>query len=113
MAYVEFKRINEIESKLGIQPSGPVQKFVTETCYKKMDKYVPKNIGNLRTVVRLEADSITYESPYAHAQYKGIVNGSKVRRYTTPGTGPRWDERMKTAEINQIVKEVEKYMGGK
>ena len=49
-----------------------------------MDKYVPKDIGNLRDIVDKGVDYITYESPYAHTQYIGEVHGSPVRNYTTP-----------------------------
>ena len=49
-----------------------------------MDKYVPKDTGNLRNIVDKGVNYITYESPYAHAQYIGEVNGSPVRNYTTP-----------------------------
>ena len=54
-----------------------------------MRKYVPysgdgNNVIHLRENVRKTVDSITYETPYAHAQYIGIVNGSPVRNYTTP-----------------------------
>lgn len=79
-----LKPISEIKANLGIEPNGRIQRFFTNTCYRHMDKYVPKDIGNLRTIVNMEADSITYESPYAHAQYVGIVNGGQVKNYTTP-----------------------------
>lgn len=49
-----------------------------------MDKYVPKDTGILRDNVDKGVDYITYESPYAHAQYIGEVHGSPVRNYTTP-----------------------------
>ena len=61
-----------------------MQRFFTDTCYKHMDKYVPKDTGILRDNVDKGADYITYESPYAHAQYIGEVHGSPVRNYTTP-----------------------------
>lgn len=48
-----------------------------------MDKYVPKDTGNLRNIVDKGVDYITYEVPYAHAQYIGFTRGP-VRRYTTP-----------------------------
>jgi hypothetical protein len=79
-----LKPISEIKANLGIEPNGKVQKFFTNTCYNYMDKYVPKDTGVLREVVNIQADSITYQSPYAHAQYVGIVNGGQVRNYTTP-----------------------------
>ena len=81
---MEFKPISEIHASLGIDANGVVQRFFTDTCYRHMDKYVPKDIGNLRTIVDKGIDYITYESNYAHAQYIGEVNGSPVRNYTTP-----------------------------
>ena len=79
-----LKPISEIKADLGIEPNGRVQKFFTNTCKNHMDKYVPKDTGILRENVVIENDSITYQSPYAHAQYIGEVHGSPVRNYTTP-----------------------------
>ena len=81
---MKMKPISTIKAELGIEPNGRVQRFFTDTCYRHMDKYVPKDIGNLRDIVNKGANYITYESPYAHAQYVGIVHGSPVRNYTTP-----------------------------
>ena len=108
---VKLKPTSEIKARLGIEPNGRVQKFFTNTCYKHMDKYVPQDEGNLRINVDIQSDSITYESPYAHAQYVGIVHGSEVKNYTTPGTGPYWDKRMVSAEMQDVVKEVQDYIG--
>lgn len=109
---VIIKPTSEIKVKLGIDADGDVQKFFTNTCYKHMDKYVPMREGNLRTIVDIQSDSITYESPYAKYQYRGErEDGSrKVKKYTTPGTGPYWDKRMVSAEIDDVVKEVQDYM---
>jgi len=82
-----LKPISEIKMNLGIEPNGRVQKFFTNTCYKHMDKYVPRDTGVLRETVNLQADSITYQSPYAHAQYVGYTKGP-VRNYTTPRNRP-------------------------
>lgn len=108
---VNIKPISQIKVRLGIEQNGKVQKFLTNTCYKRMDKYVPKDIGNLRTIVDIKDNSITYESPYAHAQYIGIVNGSTVHSYTTPGTGPYWDKKMVSAEMKQIERELQNFIG--
>lgn len=104
-----LKPVSEIKADLGINPDGPVQKFFTETCYKHMDKYVPMRDGHLRDTVVRGKDYITYEQPYAHAQYVGYTKGPVVN-YTTPGTGPYWDERMKSAEMQIVVKEVQDYV---
>ena len=81
---MKLNPISTIKANLGIDANGRVQKFFTDTCAKHMDKYIPKDTGTLRTVVDKGADYITYESPYAHAQYIGEVHWSPVRNYTTP-----------------------------
>lgn len=112
---VKLNPTSQIKARLGIEPNGRVQKFFTNTCYKHMDKYVPKDEGNLRTIVDIENDSITYEMPYAKYQYYGMrEDGSHVvKNYTTPGTGTYWDKRMVSAEMQDVVKEVQDYIGGK
>ena len=113
---VYINSLDQIEKRLKINTNGPVQAFMTETCYKAMDKYVPRRDGNLRTIVYLTNHSITYQSPYARYQYYGIRGDGthKVKHYTTPGTGPYWDKRMISADINKVVKQVQgKINGGK
>ena len=66
-----------------------MQSFFTERCEYHMRKYVPysgdgSNDYHLRESTYKTTNSITYESPYAHAQYIGEVHGSPVRNYTTP-----------------------------
>lgn len=111
---MKLKPISTIKAELGIEPNGRVQKYFTARCYQHMDKYVPKDTGNLRENVILDSDSITYQSPYAHAQYVGYTKGP-VLNYTTPGTGPYWDKRMVSAEIQDVVKECQAFInrGGK
>lgn len=113
---VKMQPVSVIKANLGIEPNGRVQKFFQNTCYKHMDKYVPADQYDLRTNVDLSnPKQIVYESPYAHAQYIGIVNGSEVKNYTTPGTGPYWDKKMVSAEMQDVIKEVQNYVnrGGK
>lgn len=112
---VKMQPTSVIKANLGIEPNGKVQKFFTNTCYRYMDKYVPKDTGALRETVTIDSNSITYEQPYAHAQYIGEVNGGQVKNYTTPGTGPYWDERMKSADMQNVVAEVQNFVnkGGK
>ena len=114
---VKLNPTSQIKARLGIEPNGRVQKFFTNTCYKHMDKYVPKDEGNLRTIVDVESNSITYESPYAKYQYYGMRDDGThvVKKYTTPGTGTYWDKRMVSAEMQDVVKEVQDYVnrGGK
>lgn len=112
---VKIQPTSVIKANLGIEPNGRAHKYLTERCYTYMDKYVPKDRGILRENATLETDKITYEQQYAHAQYTGIVNGGEVKNYTTPGTGSYWDERMKSAEMQDVIKEVQSFIdkGGK
>lgn len=120
---IRINSLDKIKRRLNIQDGGPAHAYFTELCYKKMDKFVPmsakESAGNLRTIVDIQIDSITYESPYASYQYFGKrKDGSHViSHWTTPGTGPRWDKRMISADMKEIVKEVSKYVkthgGGK
>lgn len=112
MGSVVINPISMIEAKLGLEDNGKAQTFFTQTCYKYMDKYVPARDYNLRTIVDLQNNSITYESTYAKYQYRGQrEDGShKVVNYTTPGTGPYWDRKMVSAEIKDVIKETEKFI---
>lgn len=110
---VKMQPTSVIHANLGIEPNGRVQRFFQNTCYKHMDKYVPMRDGNLRTNVDLsDPTKIVYQSPYARYQYYGIwEDGShKVVNYTTPGTGTYWDRRMVSAEMQDVVKEVQDYI---
>ena len=112
---VKMQPTSVIKANLGIEPNGKVQKFFTNTCYRYMDKYVPKDNGILRENVTIDSNSITYEQEYAHAQYIGEVNGRQVVNYTTPGTGSYWDECMKSVDMQNVVAEVQDFIdrGGK
>ena len=112
---VKMQPTSVIITHLGIEPNGRIQKYFTNRCYARMDKYIPKDNGDLRTIVDIQPNSITYESPYARYQYYGIREDGthQVKNYTTPGTGPYWDKRMVSVEIEQLVEEVQKYVGGK
>lgn len=112
MASIELFDKETIKQKIGIDVNGDGQKFFTNTCYNHMDKYVPKDTGNLRRVVTISPNSITYEMPYAEYQYRGMrADGTRVvTNYTTPGTGSYWDEKMVTAEGDEVVKELQRFV---
>ena len=80
-----------------------------------MDKYVPYDTGDLRTIVDIQPSWITYEVPYARYQYYGVREDGthRVINYTTPNTGTYWDKKMWSAEGQDVIKEVQNYVGGK
>ena len=109
---VTMKPVSFIKARLKVQPRGTAQVFLTATCVKAMDKYIPMDNGDLRSNISLERDSVTYESPYAKYQYYGQREDGThvVKNYTTPGTGPYWDKRMISAEGDKIMKDLEKFI---
>lgn len=119
----QMNNTSEIKARLGLEPNGRVQKFFTSTCAKHMDKYVPRNEGTLaetviidgQPTVNVQADTITYTQLYARYVYNGISKSGKPLNYQTPGTGDHWDERMVSAEMHEIIDEVQEYVnrGGK
>lgn len=71
-----------------------------------MEQFVPKDQGHLRDSVHATADGsqITYAMPYAKAQFYGMINGSRIHNYTTPGTSRRWDLKAKSMFMDSWVK---------
>ena len=91
----------KIIDKYGMQENGDTQLFLANTCFRRMQKYVPFDTGALSTTVTVKAGSVTYEQPYAHKQY--TTNKGKGIR------GKYWDKRMVSAEKELVAKEVEAY----
>lgn len=126
---LKIQPTSSIKVALGIQENGPVHRYFQNLCYRYMDKYVPRDEGNLRRNVDLSNPNyIIYNSPYAHYIYTGIlyvdpITGSSWAkkgvkkiptgiplRYHTPGTGKYWDKTMWSAEGKDIIAKVEKYI---
>lgn len=92
---------NKIIDKFGMQENGDTQLFLANTCFRRMQKYVPFQTGALSTTATVKPGSVTYEQPYAHKQY--TTNKGKGIR------GKYWDKKMISAEKEVIAKEVEEY----
>ena len=92
---------NKIVSKFEMQEDGKTQLFLADTCFRRMQKYVPFDTGALSTTATVRPGSVTYEQPYAHKQY--TTNKGKGIR------GKNWDKKMVNNEKALIVKEVEAY----
>lgn len=115
---VKMQPTSVIKARLGIEPNGKVHKFFTHTCRIHNDKYVPFDTGTLADTVTEETNCYIYEQPYAHYVYEGISKNGKPLNYHTdkhPLAGSHWDKRMVSAEMQDIVKEVQDFIdrGGK
>lgn len=111
---LKLKPASVIKANLGLGNGGPAHKFFTDTCYKHMDRFVPKRNNNLRKIVAygIEGTTIIYLQEYASYQYYGQRRDGthKVKNYTTAGTGPYWDKRMWSVDKDKIIKEVQLYI---
>ena len=65
-----------------------------------MDRFVPKRSGKLRRTSIAKGNTITYRVPYASKMFY-----NQYHRYTTSGTGSRWDKRAKAMYMNKWLKE--------
>ena len=110
-----IENLEKLKKKLNIDENGAAQSYFVATCYRYMDKYVPKDTGMLRAIVSLDRNSITYMSPYASYQYYGQRQDGtrKVRKYTTLGTGKEWDKTMMKLDGKKVINEVKKYVRNK
>ena len=92
-----LKDFNEgkIINKFNMQDGGSAQLFLSNECFRRMEKYVPWDTGNLATTVTVRPGSVTYEQPYAHRQY--TTNKGKGLR------GKYWDQKMLSAEKQLLV----------
>lgn len=93
---------NKIISKYGMQDNGSAELFLSNSCFRRMQKYVPFDTGALSTTATIRPKSVTYEMPYAHKQY--TTNKGKGIR------GKYWDKKMIANERDVLTREVESYV---
>lgn len=92
----------KIAHKYGFGDKGKAELFLANNCFKRMEKYVPRDTGALATTVVVEPGSVTYIQPYAHKQY--VSNKGDGLR------GKYWDKKMIANERDALTKEVERYV---
>lgn len=82
---VEMKPVNTILTRLGVDKTGDVQRFVTETVNRRITRYMPFRSGALATKLKFvkSATEIEVLGPYARVTYYG-----KVMVDSQTGKGP-------------------------
>lgn len=119
---LKMKPHSTIYANLGIDDNGRVHKYLTATCARHMDRFVPMDTGALaETVVidgsvtsNVKTDRITYVQPYARYVYYGVgINHYNTDKHADAGM--LWDKRMWSADKNDVLEEVQNYVnsGGK
>ncbi|MEX2784447.1 minor capsid protein [Streptococcus sp. H49] len=80
-----------------------------------MERFVPRKRGELRSSGHAQRDSVVYNKPYARAQfYGGAYNKNRsftFSKYTTAGTGKRWDKKATPLYAKEWAKTGLKAMG--
>ena len=101
-----------IKMQLGIEPNGLVQRYAVHRCRVHMDKYLPFDKGTLARTVTETPHSVIYNQEYAIIVYKGLRNGKKIeiKPYKHPLATSYWDKEMWTAEGEQVIKEIQKFI---
>ncbi|MDG4962999.1 minor capsid protein [Lactococcus lactis] len=84
---VDLKGVNQKLSKANLDRGLYA---MTNQAMADMNPFVPFKEGDLRQKVHASKNGVTYESKYAKRQF--YLQG---RKYSTPGTGPRWDLKAK------------------
>lgn len=124
--HVEMKPVNTILTRLGVNKTGNVQMFLTNTVNRRITRYMPYRSSALSTKLKFIKSPTEIEvlGPYARYQYYGKVMVGKPPKTVTdrplkydktkhPMAGPLWDRRMMAAEGAQIKAEVQEYVDRK
>ena len=93
------KRVSQM-TKLG-------QYALANQVHADSNRYAPFLTGDLRNQSTVSSDnkSIVWNVPYARRQYYNYG-----ARFTTPGTGPKWDEKAKSIHLRSWERITEKAM---
>lgn len=93
---VDLGRINK---KFGPNAKKVAEYAIANQAMLDMERFVPLRDGDLRGSGHVSDNQIVYNTVYARAQFYGSSYNKhrsfKFSKYTTPGTGPRWDLKAK------------------
>lgn len=93
---VDLGRINK---KFGPNAKKVAEYAIANQAMFNMERFVPLRDGDLRGSGHVSGNQIVYNTVYARAQFYGSSYNKhrsfKFSKYTTPGTGPRWDLKAK------------------
>lgn len=93
---IDLGRINK---KFGPNAKKVAEYAIANQAMLDMERFVPLRGGDLRGSSHVSGNQIIYNTVYARAQFYGSSYNKhrsfKFSKYTTPGTGPRWDLKAK------------------
>lgn len=100
--------LDGVKKKLSPQAQQRGQYALANQALADMDQFVPKKDGILRMSATIDNDggAINYNTPYARRLFYMYMYN-----YTTPGTGPRWDNKAKGLFMSEWIKAYTKGAG--
>lgn len=91
--------LSGVRKKISSEANINGQRALANQATADMNPFVPMSSGggSLRVAVSITRDgsSINYHMVYAKAQFYGTNGKAIFRKYSTPGTGKRWDLKAK------------------
>lgn len=107
----------------GLGGDNRAQVYLASEVKRLCDPYVPMQSGQLKNMAVIASDgsSVTYIQPYAHYQYYGkVMAGRAPKQYTGEDLtysgggmrGAQWDKRMLADKHNELVNNLERFIGG-
>lgn len=108
----------------GLGPPKETEKFLASEVLRLSDPYTPMQGGTLKSgqIATEGKTTITYNAPYAHYQWHGMVMGGSAPKHYTgaaltyhggPMRGKEWTKRMMADRKGDLVRSVAKKVGGK
>lgn len=107
MAGVSVKvDLRGVESKLSKKEFNAGRYAMANQMLSDMDKFIPLRDGDLRATGMIGANgkNLMWNTVYARAQFYGTNGIAVFRRYTTLGTGKRWDEVASAIYVNEWIR---------
>lgn len=90
-----------IDQKLGEAALKKGELAMANQALMDMERFVPLREGNLRSGAHAKPGEVIYPGPYGRAQFYGTNGYVIFRKYTTPGTGKRWDKRVPKGTVRE------------
>ncbi|WP_339147638.1 minor capsid protein [Sutcliffiella sp. BMC8] len=93
--------LNNVKQKLEQKNVDRGRYALANQALADMNQYVPMDEGTLRQTATIDIDgkAINYNTPYARRLFYMYMYN-----YTTPGTGPRWDNKAKASHMSDWEK---------
>ena len=97
-----------IERKVSPQALAKGKLAIANQMLTDFSPFIPRKSGDLSGSGQATKDGVRYPGPYARAQFYGS-SYNKVRtfvfkKYTTPGTGKRWDLKAEVLHSSEWAK---------